>query len=345
MGLSDRQQLILAAIIYQYTATARAVGSKTLHDQLDLSVSPATIRNEMSFLENADLIKKLHASAGRIPSKAGYRYYLDHLMIAQQPTDQEVAVMADKIRGNFHELDDLLEKTASLLADVTGLTALIVKPKQYNLKISSFQLIQLEGQQVLALLATSDGKVNSQTFQLPKDLSLSSLTSMVDYINGQMVGRPVQEVLQLMNSEALPTLLSRHIESPAAFLQLFGEVLARSVTEQVHIGGRLNLLEVADDAYLNLKEARQVLELFDSPERVRQLAKTDGRQQVTIRLGTELQTDLLKDYALLTTAFHLGSDTGGVIALVGPTRLPYAKLARVLAAFRQALDNKLVEYV
>lgn len=342
--LTDRQQLILAAIIYEYTQTARAVGSKTLHDQLNLEFSPATIRNEMSFLEEADLIKKLHTSAGRIPSKAGYRYYLDHLMVADQVSKQDVALIAQQIRGNFHELDDLLGQTARQLAKMTGLTALVLKPKAINLKISSFQLIQLERQQVLAVLATSDGKVTSQTFRLPKEMSVSSLTDMVAYINAQMVGRPVQEVLSLMNSEELPVTLSRNVESPAAFLQLFGEVLARSVEEQVHIGGRFNLLEVADDAYLNLKEARSVLELFDSPEVVRQLAVTQ-KQSVTIRLGQELPTSLLQDYAILAAPFSVGGDAGGVIALVGPIRMPYAKVARLLSTFAKALDTKLLEYV
>ncbi|GAP02616.1 heat-inducible transcription repressor hrcA [Fructobacillus pseudoficulneus] len=342
--LTDRQQMILAAIIYQYTQTARAVGSKTLHDQLDLEFSPATIRNEMMFLEEADLIKKLHTSAGRIPSKAGYRYYLDHLMVADQVSEVDIARIANQIRGNFHELDDLLEQTAKQLADLTGLTALVLKPKVVNLKISSFQLIQLERQQVLAVLATSDGKVTSQTFRLPKDMAVSSLSDMVAYINAQMVGRPVQDVLSMMNSEELPVMLTRNIESPAAFLQLFGEVLARSVEEQVHIGGRLNLLEVADDAYLNLKEARSVLELFDTPDSVRQLAvpQTNG---VTIRLGQELATPLLQDYAILSAPFRLGDSQGGIIALVGPIRLPYSKVARLLSAFAKALDNKLIEYV
>nr|WP_238476763.1 heat-inducible transcriptional repressor HrcA [Fructobacillus parabroussonetiae] len=342
--LTERQKRILAAIIYQYTQTAHAVGSKTLHDQLDLDVSPATIRNEMSSLESADLIKKLHTSAGRVPSLEGYRYYLDHLMGKAGVSNEEIALVAKQIRGNFHELDELLDQTAKLLAKETGLTALVLKPKPINLKISSFQLIPMENRQVIAVLATSDGKVTSQTFRLPKELPLDSLAGMVAYINAQMVGRPVHEVLSLMTSEQLPVLLSRNIESPAAFLQLFGDVLARSVSETVHLGGRLNLLEVADDAYLDIKAARKVLELFDSPDAVRHLAKAK-KNEVNIRLGDELHTPVLQDFAMLSTAFTVGQDDAGVIALVGPMRLPYAELSRLLSAFAQALDAKLIEYV
>ncbi|KRN53231.1 heat-inducible transcription repressor [Fructobacillus fructosus KCTC 3544] len=341
--LTERQQRILAAIIYQYTQTAHAVGSKTLHDELDLDVSPATIRNEMSSLESADLIKKLHTSAGRIPSLEGYRYYLDHLMGSDTVSSEEIQSVARQIRGNFHELDELLDQTAKLLAKETGLTALVLKPKPINLKISSFQLIPMENRQVIAVLATSDGKVTSQTFRLPKELPLESLSSMVAYINASMVGRPVHEVLSLMTSEQLPVLLSRNIESPAAFLQLFGDVLARSVEETVHLGGRFNLLEVADDAYLDVKAARKILELFDSPDAVRHLAKAESGR-VNIRLGDELHTPVLNDFAMLATAFTVGQDNSGVIALVGPMRMPYAQLSKLLLAFAQALDSKLIEY-
>lgn len=343
MVLTERQKLILAAIIYQYTQTAHAVGSKTLHDQLNIDVSPATIRNEMSYLEDADLLTKLHTSAGRVPSLEGYRYYLDNLMISSGVSPEDVKRVAGQIHGNFHELDDFLDQTAKFLAKETGLTALVLKPKPINLKISSFQLIPLENRQVIAVLATSDGKVTSQTFRLPKEVTLDSLDGMVAYINAQMVGRPVHEVLSLMTSEQLPVLLSRNIESPAAFLQLFGDVLARSVAETVHLGGRLNLLEVADDAYLDVKTARKVLELFDSPDAVRHLAKAK-KGTVNIRLGDELKTPILQDFAMLSTAFTVGSDDSGVIALVGPIRLPYPQLARLLSAFASALDEKLIEY-
>lgn len=229
--LTERQKLILSAIIYEYTQTAHAVGSKSLQEQLNIKVSSATIRNEMAALESAALIKKLHTSAGRVPSRAGYRYYLDNLMMARVATQQDIALVMQSFRGNFHEIDDLLDESARTLSQLTGATVLILKPERLNIVVSGFRLVPLENQQLIAVLVTNDGKVTSQTFKLPRELAVSSLDSMIKYINDQTNGRPVLEVLQMMQSDELPTQMSRMIKTPAAFLQLFGDVLARSIGE------------------------------------------------------------------------------------------------------------------
>ncbi|MDF7626858.1 heat-inducible transcriptional repressor HrcA [Lactobacillaceae bacterium L1_55_11] len=342
--LTDRQKLILGAIIYQYTQNAQAVGSKRLQEQLDLPVSSATIRNDMAALEQADLIRKLHTSAGRVPSRLGYRYYLDYLMVSRQVTQADVDQLLAKIRGNFHELDDLLDETAKVIAKLTGCTALILKPVRPDLKLSSFQLISLGGRQVIAVLVTNDGKVTSQTFKLPAGLTTDSLSAMVDYINLQMVGRRVQDVLRLMDSGELPVHLNREIQSPAAFLQLFGQVLARSIEHNVHIGGRLNVLENDDSQVGNLKQARKLLELLDSADRMRQIIPQQAAG-VEIKIGAEIGEPLLQSYSLLARSFQMGADLPGVIALIGPVRMPYARNAMLLEAFGQALNQKMTEYI
>lgn len=342
--LTERQKLILGAIVYQYTQTAQAVGSKRLQEELQLKVSSATIRNEMATLEDADLIRKLHTSAGRIPSEAGYRYYLDYLMISRTVSQHDVQTLLTNLRGNFHEIDDFLDETAKRLSDMTGCTSLILEPPYLDLKISSFQLIPLEGQQLIAVLVTSSGKVTSQTFQLPEGLTVASLEGMVNYINLQMVGRPVQQVLEMMDSGELPVQLSREIQSPAAFLQLFGEVLLRSVEERVHVGGRLSVLELAETNFKDIKNARRLLELLDSPTAVRHLVRLNEKG-VTVRIGQEIGEPLLDSYSLLARSFQIGSQDGGLLMLVGPVRMPYAQNVAILNIFGEALNQKMLEYV
>ncbi|CAK8054039.1 heat-inducible transcriptional repressor HrcA [Eupransor demetentiae] len=342
--LTERQKLILGAIIYQYTQTAKAVGSKRLQEELNIKVSSATIRNEMAVLEDADLIRKLHTSAGRVPSPYGYRYYLDHLMVSRTVTEDEVNKLLNSIQGNFHEVDDMLSETARRLADLTGMTALIIKPVDPDLKISSFQLIPLEGSQLIAILVTSDGKVTSQTFKLPKGLTVASLEGMVTYINLQMVGRSVSEVLDMMDSGKLPVQLARVIQSPAAFLQLFGEVLYRSVQQKVHLGGRLNILESGEQEFKDTTQMRRLLELFDSPQKVLQLIPHESKP-VAIRIGAEIGEPLLDSYSMLSTRFGIRGHANGILALVGPIRMPYSRYALLLNAFGQALTQKMTEYV
>nr|WP_263432053.1 heat-inducible transcriptional repressor HrcA [Leuconostoc gelidum] len=340
--MTERQKLILSAIIYEYTQTAHAVGSKNLQEQLNIKVSSATIRNEMAALESAALIKKLHTSAGRVPSRAGYRYYLDNLMMARVATQQDIALVMQSFRGNFHEIDDLLDESARTLSQLTGATVLILKPERLNIVVSGFRLVPLENQQLIAVLVTNDGKVTSQTFKLPRELAVSSLDSMIKYINDQTNGRPVLEVLQMMQSDELPTQMSRMIKTPAAFLQLFGDVLARSIGDKVHIGGRLNVLDFSDDNQ-DTKDVKRLLEFLTSAADVRRVATTRAHQ-VTIKIAKEIDEPLLKSFSLVTRAFTVPNQGDGVIALLGPIRMTYARNVLLMDAFGEALSQKMIEY-
>ncbi|CAM3067917.1 heat-inducible transcriptional repressor HrcA [Leuconostoc rapi] len=340
--LTERQKLILGAIIYEYTQTAHAVGSKSLQEQLDIKVSSATIRNEMAALEAAALIKKLHTSAGRVPSRAGYRYYLDNLMSARSATQQDIALVMQSFRGNFHEIDDLLDESARTLSELTAATVLILKPKRLNITVSGFRLVPLENQQLIAVLVTNDGKVTSQTFKLPRELAESSLEGMTNYINDQMTGRPVLEVLKMMQSDELPTQMSRVIQTPAAFLQLFGDVLARSIGDKVHIGGRLNVLDFGEDS-LSTKAVKRLLEFLTSAPDIRRVATT-SQQRVTIKIAKEIDEPLLKPFSLITRAFTVPNQGEGVIALLGPIRMTYARNVLLMDAFGEALSQKMIEY-
>lgn len=340
--LTERQKLILSAIIYEYTETSKAVGSKSLQEQLSIKVSSATIRNEMAALEAESLIKKLHTSAGRVPSRQGYRYYLDHLMMTRVVTQQDVKMVMQSFRGNFHEIDDLLEESARTLSDFTNVTALILKPKRLNIRVSGFRLVPLENQQLIAVLVTSDGKVTSQTFKLPKDRSLSSLDSMVRYINDQMIGHSVLEVLHMMQSDDLPTKMSRIIETPTAFLQLFGDVLARSVGDNVHIGGRLNVLDF-DEITNQDFDVKRLLQFLESPSEIRRVAKTSGNHTV-VKIGKEIQEPLLTSFSLITRSFHIPNQGDGIIALLGPIRTAYSRNVLLIDAYGEALTQKMIEY-
>lgn len=340
MALTDRQKLILSAIICEYTQTAHAVGSKSLQEQLNIKVSSATIRNEMATLEADAFIKKLHTSAGRVPSYEGYRYYLDHLMVTRNASSQDVRAVIQSFRGNFHEIDDLLDETARTLSALTGYTALILKPKRSDIKVSGFRLVPLEGHQLIAVLVTNDGKVTSQTFKLPNEMAIESLEGMVKYINEQMVGRPVNDVLKMMQSDELPTQMSRMIKTPAAFLQLFGDVLARSVGDNVHIGGRLNVLDFSGETGVN--NIKQLLEFLTNARAVRQIVAPSA--QVQIKIGREIGEKLLSNFSLITREFVVPNQGNGVIALLGPIPMAYSKNALLMDAFGEALSQKMIEY-
>jgi len=208
--------------------------------------------------------------------------------------------------------------------------------------VSGFRLVPLENHQLIAVLVTSDGKVTSQTFKLPRELAISSLDSMVKYINDQMIGHPILEVLQLMQSDELPTQMNRVIKTPAAFLQLFGDVLARSIGDNVHIGGRLNVLDFGENVD-ETQKVKHLLEFLSSAPDIRCVA-TAGPHQVTVKIGQEIDEPLLQSFSLITSAFQVPNQGDGVIALLGPIRMPYARNVLLMDAFGEALSQKMLEY-
>lgn len=338
--LTERQRLILMAIIADYARSGRAVGSKTLLAELQLPVSSATIRNEMAYLEDQGLLQKEHTSSGRVPSQTGYRYYVDFLMKSRRlPTELEVKLRR-VFNHRFQQVDELLGQVTRILAEVTGYTVVALKPEALDVRLSGFQLVTIDGQQNMAIVVTSDGQVTSQSFRLPTGSSSSDLQSLVSNINQTLVGQPIRVVLQSLSGD-LPLGLERTIRTPAAFLQLFGDILARSIQDTVFIGGRLNVFDFTTDT--NLQDIKALYQLLESPAQMRQVigAANDG---VMIQIGSENDDDLLSPYSLASTSYRVPNHGTGEIAILGPTNMNYSEVVTLLATVRETLVSELKEY-
>ncbi|WP_022791164.1 heat-inducible transcriptional repressor HrcA [Weissella halotolerans] len=338
--LTNRQQAILAAIVQDYAKFGRAVGSKTLLQDLQLKVSSATVRNEMALLERLGLLEKEHTSSGRIPSQVGYRYYVDELMNVTDEGFDVNAALQHAFSQNFQRVDDLVQQAVNELAKVTGYVAIGLKPAPLETRLAGFRLVALGGQQVMAIIVTSDGDVTSQSFRLPDGMDLHSLDSMVQFINQTLVNQPINDVLVSINDD-LPWKMERVIRTPVAFLQLFGDVLARSVNEHVYTGGRLNLLDFSEAA--DLQDIKQVFQMIDSPHLMRG-AVGSANDGIVVQIGEENRNPLLKGYTLLSEAYHVPHHGSGVVALLGPTSMPYQKTIKTVNAFTSVLADKVVGY-
>lgn len=338
--LTDRQRLILATIVMEYAESGKAVGSKALLQDLQLGVSSATIRSEMASLENQGLLQKEHTSSGRVPSQSGYRYYVDKLM----PTDRQSMEIKNALHRvfarNFQQVDDMLQQAVDELVNLTGYTAIALKPETMGTRLSGFRLVPLDGQQILAIVVTNDGEVTSQSFRLPDGMDVSELDSMVAYINNTLVDHLVVDVLKTLSGD-LPLTMERVIRTPAAFLQLFGDVLARSITDKVFIGGQLNVLDFTNDS--NLQDIKQVFQLIQKPQSMREAVGT-ANDSIMVQIGEENRNELLQKYSLVSATYHVPKHGAGAIAILGPTRMPYAQTVMTVDQFRNALAEKLVEY-
>jgi heat-inducible transcriptional repressor len=338
--LTERQRLILGAIIADYVRFGKAVGSKALLVDIKLPVSSATIRNEMAQLEGQGLIQKEHTSSGRIPSQQGYRYYVDYLMARKQLADEIQRRIKRVFSRRFQQVDDLLEQLTKVVSEMTGYTVLALKPEAADVRLSGFQLIPIDGQQNMAIMVTSDGQTTSQSFRLPKGALVDELQSIVSYINSQLVGRPIREALASLSGD-LPLDLERTIRSPQAFLQLFGDMLSRSIQDRVFIGGRLNVMDFTTDT--NLKDIKALYELLENPVEIRKVIGTvnDG---VIVQIGDENSNQLLAPYSIVSTTYQIPMHGYGELAILGPTNMPYDDVVALMVAIRDAVVDELREY-
>lgn len=338
--LTERQRLILAAIIQDYAKTGKAVGSKTLLDELGLAVSSATVRNEMASLEEQGLLQKEHTSSGRVPSQRGYRYYVDKIMRSERMTQVAQQSLERVFNRNFQQIDDLMQTMVTELANITGYTVVALKPESVDTRLSGFRLVPVDGQQVMAIIVTNDGQVTSQSFRLPEGMDVRGLDDMVRYINQTLVNQPIVDVLRTLSGD-LPLKMERTIRTPVAFLQLFGDVLARSIRDKVFVGGRLNVLDYTDDT--ELQEIKQLLQLLDAPRAMRQVMG-NANDGVLIQIGDENGNSLLSPYSLISATYRVPQHGVGALAVLGPTAMRYADVVNLVDAYRSTLSTQLLEY-
>ncbi|WJK31013.1 heat-inducible transcriptional repressor HrcA [Limosilactobacillus reuteri] len=342
--LTQRQKKILQAIVRQYTSTGQPVGSKHLAEKLPFKVSSATVRNEMAVLEDNDLILKEHSSSGRIPSKQGYRYYVDNLLDPQAVTDNDLVVIQNSLGTGFQKIDEIISHSADILSNLTSYTAFTLKPEQESVRLSGFRVVPLGNHKVIAILVTDSGEVENQSFTLPPDIDTDAMQAVIRMINDQLVGLPLSEVVKRLKDD-IPLQVLHYMHSPDGFLDIFDNVLSQAARERFFVGGRLNLLDFAStydphaiqSLYGLLDKNDNLSNILDST-----LTSDNG---VNVKIGQEISKNkLLDDYSLITASYNVEQYGRGIIAVLGPTRMPYSRTIGIVNAFRQELAKRLLDF-
>lgn len=342
--LTQRQKKVLQAIVRQYTSTGQPVGSKHLAEQLPFKVSSATIRNEMAVLEDQGLIAKEHSSSGRVPSKTGYRYYVDHLLDPGAVTDNDLVVIQNSLGTSFQKIDEIVSHSADILSDLTSYTAFTLKPEQADVRLSGFRVVPLGNRKVIAILVTDSGEVESQSFTLPRDFDTEALQAVVRMINDQLVSLPLAEVLKRL-SDDIPVRVMHYMHSTNGFLDLFDNVVSRAARERFFVGGRLNILGFSNNQ--DPQALRALYSLLDRNDELSHLLEADStdNKDINVKIGSEISKDqVLNDYSLITAKYNVDQYGKGIIAVLGPTRMPYSRTIGIVNAFRQELAKRLLDF-
>ena len=337
-GLDKRKAFILQTVVYEYINTAEPVGSVTLTQKYNLGVSSATIRNEMAELEAGGYLVQPHTSAGRIPSDAGYRTYVDELMAPEtlQPEDQRR--IRDEFRAASRQLEDVIDQTTRLLGQLSRSLAFVIAPARDSQTFRHVQLIWLSPRTGLAVVVTSLGGATQTVFESTGDLSADDLTRLSNLLNKRFGGRLLSEIASVEIGSAVSELALGDDVSDAV-KHAFAEA-ANPGDPMIAAAGAQNLLDQPE--FHDLRKLRSILRIVEEQKRLYDLVGDSVAQEgAQVKIGHELGTDEIGECSLVTVPYRISEHAVGLLAILGPTRMPYGRLMALASGTADSLGAHL----
>ncbi len=339
MELSDRKKKILGAIIESYIESAEPVGSRTISKSNDLKLSPATIRNEMADLEEMGYLEQPHTSAGRVPSNLGYRFYVDSLMQQYQLTVREMEQMRDAMKVRFNELDRILTYAASCVSQFTNYTTVAVAPSVSKCVIKKVEIIPVDEQSFLLVIIPSGGTAKNRLFRSERPLSADMLTMLRHFLNLTITDRIASEI-SMESVLSLETAMGDNRDLVMPILRFALDSISDMDADNVHMAGVQKMLQYPE--YQDVEKVREFLRMVEDKKALGEfLEDSDAGQDMTIIIGDELGQGKSDDTSIIICRCHPGESNSGLIGIIGPKRMDYAKAITSLRFFTNNLSRTL----
>lgn len=339
--LTARQLLIFKYIVEEYIETAEPVGSKLLMTKYNLSYSSATIRNEMSLLEDLGFLEKTHTSSGRIPSMKGYHFYVETLL---QPNvnDEVKNQVASLFQNKNYSLQEIIEESCQMLSELTHLTAVALGSNSGYEHFQNVTLVPVGTNSVTAIIVTDKGHVENKVFKISKKSSMDDLNACVDIMNDTLVGTSINEVADKLQRDVKPIMNVRVKEHEALF-NAFLEAFMKFAKSNIYFSGKNHLLYQPE--YNDINKLRKLVSAFENAQQWKSLELDDNQNGVVIRIGgNELPfDDELNDVSVISASFDTGQDTKGSISVIGPTRMPYDQVVSLVEIIGKNIEKLIQE--
>ena len=336
MELTDRKKRVLRSIVDLYIRTAEPVGSKAIAELPDMNYSSATIRNEMADLLAMGYLEQPHTSAGRIPSAAGYRLYVDELMADYRLSMDETKLLSASFDEKMQQVDKLMEKVAKLVSQATDLPAISMAARNSGASVKRFELIMAGKGSIILVVMLSTDEVLNKLIKLPVEVDETDLKLLGAVLNASMTDIP-QEAFT-------PELLERVVRSAGNAAMLVPVVVdfatdalrGKSGTNMA-VAGQMRLL--GQPEYRDVDKAQRVITSLDEEALSNLPAVMQNENGTKVLVGPENVAQELKDTSVVMTKFDIGDGLQGMIGVVGPTRMDYAKVTARLSYFAESLSK------
>lgn len=339
--LNDREKTILRSIVQQFILTASPVGSRNITKKFDVGVSPATVRNIMSDLEDSGFINHPHTSAGRIPTDKGYRYYVDTLMEIQKLKSADKGVIDKSLDQNILETDEILKIASKLLSTITKQIACVTYPTLDNGLLEKIQLVILSSTRLLVVVSIKSGLVKTMTLEFETEFKSERLQKVESLLNERLNGLTFQEIRKTFKDR-----LSDVGESEKPIIRLFIDSIDRIFKDQkkddkIVITGATNIIQHPE--FEDPGKFQSVIELIEDKDiiiHIMDKKRLENNNSVLISIGSENEEEKFNEYSLITKEYTFG-ETSGTVGIIGPKRMEYSKVVAIVSYLGDMLSEVL----
>ena len=331
--VTERQNEILNLVVDIFTKTHEPVGSKALKDVIQSS--SATIRNDMATLEKQGLLEKAHTSSGRMPSRAGFQYFVQNSLDLELIDEQDVYQVVKAFDFEAFKLDDILDATAKLLAQMTGYTAVIQDVEPTRQRLTGFEIVPLSNHDALAVLTLDESKPVTVQFAIPKNFLTSDLEIFHQLVQERFIGNTVLDIHYRLRTE-IPQIVQRYFKTTDNVLDLFDYVFSQLFQELVFVEGKVSSLTYAD---------LQTYQFLDNPQHVAlELRGGMPEEQMTQILVAESQEKALKNVTVISHKFLVPYRGMALMHVIGPVEMNYRRVISLVNVIGRVLVMKLTDY-
>jgi len=335
MRLDERKLRILRTIIDDYVMTATPIGSRTISKRSELGLSSATIRNEMSDLEEMGFLEQPHTSAGRVPSEKAYRFYVDTMMRAGTLSQDEITFMRSYFSARMTEAEEVVARTARLLSDLTDYTSMVMSPELKTVIIRHVQLVPVTPGRALAVIVTDAGLVRDSFIPVPVGCDATDLERLSNMVTARVKNMPLPDAV-----EALKRGVGEEMQEQRSCFTSVADAIAHDISREasrgVVLGGATNLLKHPE--YLDFDKASSMLAVLETKEQLYRILSNAAKMEFTVTIGSENELPEMQSSSIVTATYRIAGKPVGSFGVIGPIRMDYSKVMTILNQMGKTLS-------
>jgi len=340
LSLNERKMRILEALINDYISTGEPVGSRTIAKKYDIGISSATIRNELSDLEEMGFILQPHASSGRIPSDKGYRLYVDTLMQDRYRdlTDDETVYLKEVILNNINHIEYLMKETAKAISILTNYTTIVSQPELKKISIKHIQLMPMDANSIVLVIITMNKLVRNSTVSVHESPNSESLGEISIFLTELLQGKDTEDIIKIDIAEVKEQ-KKAYANILESVIKAIVDILTKEEDIEVYTSGVNNILTFPE--FSDIEKAKTIFKTFEEKEILITLLDKKNTDSIQVVIGSENNLEQMKDCSIIRTNYKLGNQSIGTIGIIGPTRMDYYHVSSILNGIVKNINSVL----